>query len=214
MATKYGDRDVQIRACIYRGVALLLGASALLVTAATFAPGLNAAVKEVPFVVSTFAIYGAGVLLSLVTAFVGGAITQKTVFALLFVGLNMLLMIVSAYGNANAVIASLVTAMLIIAAASYVGGRIGTDTRSWGPLLVGGLLLVLLAELLNAFVFQASAFEVALSTVAIVLFTAFTVYDVDTHSRGYCRFNCCLEGAFDVWINFANIFLRVQELMD
>ena len=73
---------------------------------------------------------------------------------------------------------------------------------------------MLLAELLNAFVFQASAFEVALSTVAIVLFTAFTVYDVDTHSRGYCRFNCCLEGAFDVWINFANIFLRVQELMD
>ena len=214
MATKYGGRDVQIRACIYRGVALLLGASALLVTAATFAPNLNAAVKDTPFVVAAFAIYGAGVLLSLVTAFVGGAITQKTVFALLFVGLNMLLMLMSAYGTANAVISSLVTAMVIVAAASYLGGRIGTDTRSWGPLLVGGLLLVLLAELLNAFVFQASAAEVALSTVAIVLFTAFTVYDVDTRSRGYCRFNCCLEGAFDVWINFASIFLRAQELME
>jgi len=212
--TKFGDRDVQIRACIYRGVALLLGASALLVTAATFAPGLNAAVKETPFVVAAFAIYGAGVLLSVASAFVGGAITQKTVFALLFVGLNMLLMLLSSYATPAAVISSLVTAMTIVAAAAYVGGRIGTDTRSWGPLLVGGLLLVLLAELLNAFVFEATPAEVALSTVAIVLFTAFTVYDVDTRSRGYCRFNCCAEGAFDVWINFASIFMRMRQMME
>ena len=212
--TKFGDRDVQIRACIYRGVALLLGASALLVTAATFAPGLNAAVKETPFVVAAFAIYGAGVLLSVASAFVGGAITQKTVFALLFVGLNMLLMLLSSYATPAAVISSLVTAMTIVAAAAYVGGRIGTDTRSWGPLLVGGLLLVLLAELLNAFVFEATPAEVALSTVAIVLFTAFTVYDVDTRSRGYCRFNCCVEGAFDVWINFASIFMRTQQMVE
>ena len=80
------------------------------------------------------------------------------------------------------------------------------------PLFLG-LIVLLVAGLLNGLVFHAHWLETVCSLVGVALFTAYSVYDANEFvKRRACRHDCCEEGVFSLYQNFANVAIDLMSL--
>ena len=123
-------------------------------------------------------------------------------------------MAVSAFATPTVVILALVIALVIVSIMSVIGGRIGADLKSWGGPLLAVLFIILIAGILNTFVFKAGWLETVIAAIGVLVFSAYTIYDVNQFSRGnICMHDCCEEGTFHVWLNFVNLFVDLVSLL-
>ena len=82
-----------------------------------------------------------------------------------------------------------------------------------GAPLFLGLLVLIGAGFLNGVVWHAHWLETVCSLVSIVLFTLFSVFDANMFVRKRsCRYDCCEEGVFSLYVNFMNIAINLMDL--
>lgn len=84
------------------------------------------------------------------------------------------------------------------------------DFTAWGKMLFITLIVLLVAMLLNLF-FQSPIFQVALSCVAAVLFSAYILYDTQNIIRG--NYETPIEGAVDLYLDFLNLFVSLLRIL-
>ena len=84
------------------------------------------------------------------------------------------------------------------------------DFTTWGKMLFITLIVLLVAMLLNLF-FQSPIFQVALSCVAAVLFSAYILYDTQNIIRG--NYETPIEGAVDLYLDFLNLFVSLLRIL-
>ena len=80
------------------------------------------------------------------------------------------------------------------------------DFTTWGKMLFITLIVLLVAMLLNLF-FKSPIFQVALSCVSAVLFSAYILYDTQNIIRG--NYETPIEGAVDLYLDFLNLFVSL-----
>ena len=84
------------------------------------------------------------------------------------------------------------------------------DFTTWGKMLFITLIVLLVAMLLHLF-FQSPIFQVALSCVAAVLFSAYILYDTQNIIRG--NYETPIEGAVDLYLDFLNLFVSLLRVL-
>ena len=84
------------------------------------------------------------------------------------------------------------------------------DFTAMGKMLFITLIVLLVAMLLNLF-FQSPIFQVALSCVAAVLFSAYILYDTQNIIRG--NYETPIEGAVDLYLDFLNLFVSLLRIL-
>ncbi len=139
-------------------------------------------------------------------------------------GLN-LSVIFAVYAFSTLVLAFLVGALYFGIMALY-GSRTQRDLSSWGPMLSGALITLIVVGLLGglAMLFLPglfSTFDLILCAVSLVVFMAFTAYDVQKLKYYYSYFGgdaamlhkSSIIGALSLYLDYINIFLYVLRIL-
>tara|TARA_B100001093_G_scaffold61784_2_gene51970 strand:- start:2088 stop:2729 length:642 start_codon:yes stop_codon:yes gene_type:complete len=144
---------------------------------------------------------------------------KLVIFALTFLGLNMLIMYISAIAENKHMIPILTaTALTILFTMSFVGLKTKNLT-SWGGPLYTGLLLMFLGQIILLIMMLTTNIPIntfnimfnILMGISILIFTLYIAYDVNKYVK-HCNTNlkiCCEDGTFLIWDDFANILRRL-----
>ena len=130
-------------------------------------------------------------------------------------GLN-LSSIFLAYDFGSLILAFLVGAVYFGVMAVY-GNVTNRDLTGWGPKLMGGLVALILVSILGMFI-PAIGNSLLLSYVGILLFCGITAWDMQrvmslyyqtNGGYGQTGANLAIYGAFELYLDFINLFLRI-----
>lgn len=116
-------------------------------------------------------------------------------------------------------ITSIVWVFAITAGLLLIFGLIGyftnLDLTKIGTFLIMGLLGVLLAYLVNVFI-GSESLDMGLSVISIIIFLGFIAYDMQVIKRNIYTIedenNRAIYGAFQLYLDFINIFLDLLKL--
>lgn len=207
--------DEQLRRCIFQGSTFLVGVVTLIVGLCVYNPFLESATTTPLF---RNVALGSLLLSLLVLIFteLGNSYTFNKLAKLMVVlAMTMCLVLVAHSLSSKAIaIVSMATAAVIMGISAYAGSRMRDASSMRGPLFVGFFVL-LLSGFLNRYIFAANWMETAYSILAIVLFTIASLYETNMFVKHrHCRFDCCEEGVFSLYGNFANIAANLMRLAD
>ncbi len=111
--------------------------------------------------------------------------------------------------------------IFLIAAAVFgvfalIGYKTNMDLSGLGTYLLMGLIAVVVCVIINIF-FGNSTFEMVISIIALVVFFGFTAYDIQhvkiLQEGGVDDDVAAVHGAFELYLDFINIFLHLLELI-
>ena len=139
-------------------------------------------------------------------------------------GINLSVIFV-AYAFSTLVLAFLVGALYFGIMALY-GSRTQKDLSSWGPMLSGALITLIVVGLLGGLLMffvpgLISTFDLLLCAASLVVFMAFTAYDVQKLKYYYSYFGgdaamlhkSSIIGALSLYLDYINIFLYVLRIL-
>ncbi len=98
---------------------------------------------------------------------------------------------------------------------SLYGYTTKKDISGWGSFLIMGVIGLIIASLLNAFLIDSSGLELAISALGVLIFSGLTAYDTQRlkteyqHLRGHAEWakKAVILGALSLYLNFINMFL-------
>ena len=105
---------------------------------------------------------------------------------------------------------------LLFAILAIIGSKTNIDLSSIRIFLFIGLIGDVLSFIVNIFV-RSSSFDLIISIIALIVFLGYTVYDVQKIIR-MSEFdqipenNLAIYGAFQLYLDYINIFIRLLEL--
>lgn len=119
-----------------------------------------------------------------------------------------------AYQMSSIVYVFLITA-IVFGICAILGYTTKLDLTKFGVILFIALLAALIVSLLNIFVFKSTQLELWISIIFILVFLGYTAYDMHTvkylmNSIGEEK--AAVYGAFQLYLDFINIFIRLLEL--
>ena len=101
---------------------------------------------------------------------------------------------------------------LVFIVFSMLGKSENIELKNYGIYLFVGLLAVIILEIINIFLLS-STLNMIMCVVALVIFVDYVAYDVQKIVRYYDQDdNMAVIGAFDLYLDFINIFLRLLQL--
>ena len=105
----------------------------------------------------------------------------------------------------------LVTAILF-GILSLIGSKTKINLSGLGVFLIIGLLAIIIISIINMFLLN-NTIDLALCIISIVIFMGYVAYDV----QKICRINTnndniAIIAAFDIYLDFINIFIRLLQL--
>lgn len=101
---------------------------------------------------------------------------------------------------------------LVFAIFSILGKSDKFDLSHYGTYLFVGLLGAIILEIINIFLMN-NTLDIILCVFVLGIFVAYVAYDVQKISRYYENTdNMAVIGAFDLYLDFINIFLRLLRL--
>jgi len=119
--------------------------------------------------------------------------------------------------------ASIATAFFSTSAAfvglSLYGYTTKRNLTGFGTFLIMGLVGLLVAMLLNAFVFQSGAMGLAISAIGVLIFAGLTAYDTQMIKNQYYQVmgtefagKAIIMGALNLYLDFVNMFMMLLNL--
>ena len=97
---------------------------------------------------------------------------------------------------------------------AIIGAKLDVDLTKFGTYLFIALIGVVIVEIINIFI-GSSTLDMILSAVAILIFTLYIGYDIkkvqDMSDQGMEDDNVAVYGAFQLFLDFINIFIRLLQ---
>jgi len=135
-------------------------------------------------------------------------------FAFTFVGgiiLAPLLSKVLGMSGGGALVANaFITTSVIFGALSIYAMNSKSDFSAWGKPLMIALVIVIVAMLLNIFVFNSPILHVVMLGGIVLVMSGFVLYDTQNIIKG--AYSTPIEGAFALYLNFFNMFTAILQL--
>lgn len=86
-----------------------------------------------------------------------------------------------------------------------------TDFSSWGKPLFITLIVVIVASLVNAFIFHSPMMHIIISAGILLLFGIYTIYDTQNIANG--AYDSPVDAAVSLYIDFLNMFTTILQLL-
>lgn len=122
-----------------------------------------------------------------------------------------ILIIAKAVGGTFLLIKALACTVALFGGIALYGYVTHRDLSGMRGFLFISLIGIVIASLINIFV-QSSAFDYMLSWVVVVVFSGFTMYDVQMIKHRYPD-NMFIEAALALYLDFFNLFLNILNIM-
>lgn len=117
-------------------------------------------------------------------------------------------------------LATIIYVFLIAAIVFAIFGLIGYftdyDLSGWGTYLLMGLIGIVICAIINIFLGN-STFDLIVCIIGLVIFVIYTAYDVQKiksySENGMDNDVVAINGAFELYLDFINIFIRILSLI-
>lgn len=101
---------------------------------------------------------------------------------------------------------------IVFALFSLIGTRIKTNLNNFGVFLFIGLLSIIILEVINIFLMN-NTIDMFLCIVSLIVFIGYVAYDMQKLNRlNTNNDNIAIIGAFNIYLDFINIFIRLLQL--
>lgn len=95
---------------------------------------------------------------------------------------------------------------------SIIGKNSKIDLTKFGVYLMVGLFSIIILNIINIFVMN-STLDMVLCVISIIIFTGYIAYDINKITRYYDDTdNMAIVGAFELYLDFINIFIDLLRL--
>jgi len=119
--------------------------------------------------------------------------------------------------EASSVVKVFALTSFVVLVLGLVGALLPDDLSSWGVPLLGALLLLIggyfIVPLLGAFGIPVDGAMTVLDWVALVIFGALVIYDLNRAVRLPHTLDNAIDSAVAIYLDFINIFIRLLSLM-
>lgn len=115
----------------------------------------------------------------------------------------------------DSIITIFLVAALLFGLLAFYGYTTKKDITKLGTLLFVALLASLIVSILNVFIFKSSGLEFGLSLLIIIVFLGYVAYDMNNIKYLVGTLDedkAAVYGAFQLYLDFINIFIRLLEL--
>lgn len=124
------------------------------------------------------------------------------------------------YGGGTLAIAVIMTAVAF-GSMAIIGHTTHVDMSRVQPYLMAGLIAIIVTTLLNMLLFRSFGLDALLNYAGIIIFLGIIAYDMQNLRQLYngsayddnLRNKLAIYGAFSLYLDFINIFLRVLEIV-
>lgn len=136
--------------------------------------------------------------------------------------------ILAMYTTASVFFTFLVCAIMFLVMA-ILGVTVKMDLSRYSSLLIGGLVGIIAASLLNAFIFRSSGIDLLITYAGILIFLGITAYDIQWIKNYAYSFDerdldgeyeineavhkIAVIGALNLYLDFINLFLKLLRLL-
>ncbi|WP_457607429.1 Bax inhibitor-1/YccA family protein [Nitratifractor sp.] len=127
------------------------------------------------------------------------------------VSLVPLLASLIAAGNGAVIGNAFLMTSVLFGALSLFAINSRSDFSSWGKPLFITLIVVIVASLLNIFLFKSPMMHVFITAGVILLFGLFTIYDTQNIANG--AYDSPVDAAVSLYIDFLNMFTAILQLL-
>lgn len=115
----------------------------------------------------------------------------------------------------SSLISIFIITAIIFALLAFYGYTTKKDLTKIGTIAFIALLGIIIGGLLNAFIFKSSMFDMALTSLGVLIFIAYIAYDVSKVKQLMLAIGeekAAVYGAFQLYLDFINLFIRLLEL--
>lgn len=115
----------------------------------------------------------------------------------------------------SSIILIFLTTAILFGLLSIYGYVTKKDLTKISTILLVGLISIVIVSLLNVFIFRSSSLEILLSILSIIIFLGFIAYDVNNVKylmNTIDEDKAAVYGAFQLYLDFINLFIRLLEL--
>lgn len=155
-----------------------------------------------------------GLLFGLIAAKRKAGLNLVLLFAFTFVsGLTLTPLLASVLampGGASIVAQAFTLTTVAFGALSVFAMNTKRDFTAMGKMLFITLIVVIVAALMNLF-FKSPIFQLVISSVSAVLFSAYILYDTQNIIRG--NYETPIEGAVALYLDFVNLFTSLLQIL-
>lgn len=115
----------------------------------------------------------------------------------------------------SSLISIFIITAIIFALLAFYGYTTKRDLTKIGTIALIALLAIIIAGILNIFIFKSTMFDTALTIIGVLIFIAYIAYDVNKVKQLMLAIGeekAAVYGAFQLYLDFINLFIRLLEL--
>ena len=226
MAVNQGLRSFMLGVYNKMAIGLLLTAAISYAMATIVPQSVLAVVYTAPLV---WVVMFAPLAILLISSFamrnpspLGANLVYWSVVSLIGVSMGLIIMTYLNQPDGMQMIAkAFLTTAIAFGALSLWGYTTKKDLSGWGTFLIMGVVGIIVASILNMFLFQSSMMHMVISVVGLLLFAGLTAYDTQRLKRMYYAIEgnvramsvATTYGALSLYLDFVNMFQFLLALM-
>lgn len=142
-------------------------------------------------------------------------LTMKILYVIYSILTGVTFSVIFVTFEVSSLISIFIITAIIFALLAFYGYTTKKDLTKIGTIALIALLGIIIAGLLNLFIFKSTMFDTVLTMLGVLIFIAYIAYDVNKVKQLMLAIGeekAAVYGAFQLYLDFINLFIRLLEL--
>lgn len=142
-------------------------------------------------------------------------LTMKILYVIYSILTGVTFSVIFVAFEVSSLISIFIITAIIFALLAFYGYTTKRDLTKIGPIALIALLGIIIAGILNIFIFKSTMFDTVLTMLGVLIFIAYIAYDVNKVKQLMLVIGeekAAVYGAFQLYLDFINLFIRLLEL--
>lgn len=142
-------------------------------------------------------------------------LTMKILYVIYSILTGVTFSVIFVAFEVSSLISIFIITAIIFALLAFYGYTTKRDLTKIGTIALIALLAIIIAGILNIFIFKSTMFDTVLTMLGVLIFIAYIAYDVNKVKQLMLVIGeekAAVYGAFQLYLDFINLFIRLLEL--
>ena len=142
-------------------------------------------------------------------------LTMKILYVIYSILTGVTFSVIFVAFEVSSLISIFIITAIIFALLAFYGYTTKRDLTKIGTIALIALLGIIIGGILNIFIFKSTMFDTALTIIGVLIFIAYIAYDVNKVKQLMLVIGeekAAVYGAFQLYLDFINLFIRLLEL--
>lgn len=142
-------------------------------------------------------------------------LTMKILYVIYSILTGVTFSVIFVAFEVSSLISIFIITAIIFALLAFYGYTTKRDLTKIGTIALIALFAIIIAGILNIFIFKSTMFDTVLTMLGVLIFIAYIAYDVNKVKQLMLAIGeekAAVYGAFQLYLDFINLFIRLLEL--